>query len=255
VRFTHIGAATALLEVGPLRLLTDPAFDPPGTRHSLPNRLLPIGSTRTAGPALSPGQLGRIDAVLLSHDQHFDNLDDAGRQVLGDATTVITTEAGAARLGGTAVGCAPWQSTDLPGAVRITATPGRHGPPLLARHAGPVVGFVIESPHAPTVYVSGDTVWFAGVREVAQRYRVGVALLHVGAARFRATGPVRFTMNAREAARAAAALGAGTVVPIHTEGWSHFREGVGAVETEFRRRGLSDRLVVPRPGEPIELPA
>ena len=48
-----------------------------------------------------------IDAVLLSHDQHEDNLDAAGRSLLDEAGLVITTVAGAGRLGGGAVGLAP----------------------------------------------------------------------------------------------------------------------------------------------------
>ena len=34
VRVTHIGGPTALIELGGLRLLTDPAFDPAGTEYA-----------------------------------------------------------------------------------------------------------------------------------------------------------------------------------------------------------------------------
>ncbi|MFP2929506.1 MBL fold metallo-hydrolase, partial [Pyxidicoccus sp. 3LG] len=93
---THIGTATLLLEIGPLRLLTDPAFDPPGRTYGFG---WGTRSRRTSGPALSVDQLGRIDAVLLSHDHHADNLDDAGRAFLPQAPKVVTTHAGARRLG------------------------------------------------------------------------------------------------------------------------------------------------------------
>ena len=32
IRITHIGGPTALIEIGQLRLLTDPTFDPAGSR-------------------------------------------------------------------------------------------------------------------------------------------------------------------------------------------------------------------------------
>jgi L-ascorbate metabolism protein UlaG (beta-lactamase superfamily) len=76
VRLTHIGGPTALIEVAGWRLLTDPTFDAPGGRYRFG---WGTASRKTAGPALQPGDLGRIDAVLLSHDQHGDNLDAAGR--------------------------------------------------------------------------------------------------------------------------------------------------------------------------------
>ena len=81
---------------------------------------------------MSPDGLGRIDLVLLSHDHHFDNLDRAGRAMLGRAGRVFTTPVAAERLGGNAVGLAPWQSRDVPtrdgGILRVTGTPARHGP-------------------------------------------------------------------------------------------------------------------------------
>src|SRR5258708_18505638 len=107
----RIGGPTALIEVGELRLLTDPTFDPPGRHY---NFGLPfIGSTKTAGPAVELDGLGRIDAVLLSHDQHQDNLDLRGRDSLSRAGKVLTTIARARRLRGNAEGVRPWESTVL----------------------------------------------------------------------------------------------------------------------------------------------
>jgi hypothetical protein len=54
-----------------------------------------------------------IDAVLLSNDQHADNLDDSGRAFLFRVRQVFTTEVGAQRLGGNAVGLAPWETESL----------------------------------------------------------------------------------------------------------------------------------------------
>jgi L-ascorbate metabolism protein UlaG (beta-lactamase superfamily) len=66
-----------VVEIGGVRLLTDPTFDPPGD-HVIGTRNL----VKTSGPAVPIDQLGDLDAVLLSHDQHPDNLDDEGRKVL-----------------------------------------------------------------------------------------------------------------------------------------------------------------------------
>ena len=123
LKFTYIGGPTALLELGGLRLLTDPTLDPAGTEY--PTSLYTL--RKTAGPALSPESVGRIDAVLLSHDHHFDNLDHAGRTLLKSAGTVLTTQEGAERLGGNAIGLAHWQTVDLPTrdgrVLRVTGTP------------------------------------------------------------------------------------------------------------------------------------
>src|SRR6188508_1878147 len=128
VRITHIGGPTVLIEIGGWRLLTDPTFDPAGKRYSFG---WGTGSRKLAGPAIAAADLGPIDAVLLSHDHHDDNLDPAGRALLPSLGTVVTTEAGAGRLGGSAVGLAPWRTHVLsaPGktSIEIVATPCRHG--------------------------------------------------------------------------------------------------------------------------------
>jgi hypothetical protein len=90
------------------------------------------------------------------------------------------------------------------------------------------------------------------MREVGRRFRLGAALVHVGAAHFRAIPGMRFTMDAGELARAARALDPATV-PIHYEGWSHFTAGRADVEQAFTRAGLSHKLTWLPLGEGREL--
>jgi L-ascorbate metabolism protein UlaG (beta-lactamase superfamily) len=90
---------------------------------------------------MAAADLAPIDAVLLSHDHHGDNLDAAGRALLPSAGAVVTTAPGARRLGLGARGLAPWGTTVLEAPdrppIRVTATPARHGPPLSRPLAGP----------------------------------------------------------------------------------------------------------------------
>src|SRR3954464_14011883 len=88
VTLTHVGGPTVLIEVAGWRLLTDPTFDPPGQRYKFG---LGISSRKLGGPAVPAERLAPIDAVLLSHDHHEDNLDPAGRALLPSAGAVITT--------------------------------------------------------------------------------------------------------------------------------------------------------------------
>jgi L-ascorbate metabolism protein UlaG (beta-lactamase superfamily) len=83
-----VGGPTALIEMGGLRFLTDPTFDPPGD-HPVGNRVL----VKTRGPAVAADDIGPVDAVLLSHDQHPDNLDAAGRRLLDAAPAACAAAA------------------------------------------------------------------------------------------------------------------------------------------------------------------
>jgi len=252
VRLTYIGGPTILIEFGALRLLTDPTFDPPGNYETGAFTL-----SKLAGPAIGASELGSIDVVLLSYDHHFDNLDRAGRELLSIAKNVITTPAGAERLRGNAIGLGPWQSFDIPASDRktltIIGTPARHGPAVGDR--GPVTGFLIYYQDSPEdlIYLSGDTVWYEGVEETLRRYpNIRVAILFVGAAQIPVL-PAHLTFTAEEAVRVSAALPHAIIVPVHFEGWKHFKESRQDLTQAFAAAGREDRLLWLQPGKSTPL--
>jgi L-ascorbate metabolism protein UlaG (beta-lactamase superfamily) len=236
LRITHIGGPTTLLEVGGWRILTDPTFDPPGQMYKFG---WGTSSRKVAGPAIPAAELQPIDVVLLTHEHHDDNLDPAGRALLPDAGVVVTTRSGAKRLGGAVRGLGQWESTklDKPGRlpIEITATPCRHGPPFSHPLAGDVIGFALRSDGQEdgVVWISGDTVLYDEVRRVAERFEINIALLHVGGVQFPITGPLRYSMTARDAVELCRLMRPSTAIPIHYEGWTHFKEGRDAIEREL----------------------
>jgi L-ascorbate metabolism protein UlaG (beta-lactamase superfamily) len=258
VRLTHIGGPTVLLEVEGWRILTDPTFDPPGGSYAFG---LGTSSRKVSGPAIPAGELGPIDAALVSHHHHGDNLDNAGRELLARVGTVVTTTAGARDLGGGAVGLVPWATHRLeaPGrpAIEVTATPCRHGPPLSRPIVGDVIGFALawEGQEDGVLWISGDTVLYDGVREVARRLDVNLAILHLGAVRFRLTGPIRYSMTAHDAVELVRLLRTGTAVPVHYEGWSHFSEGQEGIARELAAApdDVRARFRVVDRGTPVEI--
>jgi L-ascorbate metabolism protein UlaG (beta-lactamase superfamily) len=258
ITLTHIGGPTVLIEVAGWRILTDPTFDAPGRRYRFG---WGTSSRKLAGPAVAADALGDIDAVLLTHDHHDDNLDPAGRTLLPTLGEIVTTASGARRLGGGARGLEPWHGTRLetPGrpAIVVTATPCRHGPPLSHPLVGDVIGFALswEGQEDGVLWISGDTVLYDGVREVAHRLRVDTALLHLGGVRFPVTGPLRYTMTARDAVELCELVRPRTAIPVHYEGWMHFREGRDAIEREFASapEGVRDALRWLPIGEPVAL--
>jgi L-ascorbate metabolism protein UlaG (beta-lactamase superfamily) len=140
ISVTHITTATALVTIDDVVFITDPIFCPAGTEFPL----MPGLTLKTPiDPALSLAQLPIIDAVLLSHEDHPDNLDDEGRKLL-DARQVFTTPDGAKNLAPrpAVVGLKDWETTEttIKGKQwKITATPCTHLP------GGECVGFILES--------------------------------------------------------------------------------------------------------------
>lgn len=246
---TLIGGPTALIEIDGFRLLTDPTFDLPGI-YQLPH----VKLEKLSGPALAADAIGEIDAVLLSHDQHSDNLDESGKHFLPRARRVLTTVVGAKRLGGNAEGLAPWDSTELSGngrSLTITATPARHGPHGIEPLAGDVIGFVVAAKQGRPIYISGDTVWYDGVAEVARRFRCGVVMPFAGAAQTR--GPFHLTMDTNDTIETARAFADAVIMPVHTDGWAHFKQNAQDLRASFDALGFGSRLKLLEPGVATEI--
>lgn len=247
IRIEYIGGATAILEVAGLRFLTDPTFDPLDT--SYPTAIYVLH--KTLQPLKTADEIGKIDFILLSHDHHFDNLDHTGRQFLSTVDKVFTTVIGAKRLGSNSIGLQNWESTEVntkDGRIlRITGTPCRHGP--VDGDRGPVTGFLLnfagESDGA--VYITGDTVLYEGVAEVAKRYNVSMVVLFLGAAVVKEVGSAHLTMTVDEAIKVAELFDNATIVPLHFEGWEHFTESASQVKAKFKQANLAHRLKWPYP--------
>ena len=241
------GGPTALFEYGGLRFLTDPTFDAPGDYPSDDGTVL----TKTAPSRGTPADLGRVDVVLLSHDEHADNLDNAGRALLAGIPLTLTTPGAEQRLGGKAKGLADWESVQLNrpdgGTVTVTGVPAIHGPGShedVEPFTGQVVGFVLTGDGLPTVYVSGDNASLDAVEQIAERFGpIDTAVLFAGAPRFADLFDGRpLVLDSAQAAEATKILGARRVVPVHYEDWAHFTEGRDDLAAAFAAAGLSDRL-------------
>src|SRR6478735_2788383 len=82
---TFVGGPTLAFGYGGLTFLTDPTFDEPG---EYPGGIV---LRKLVGPSVPAEDLGPIDVVLLSHDQHPDNLDGSGRALLAEVPVVLST--------------------------------------------------------------------------------------------------------------------------------------------------------------------
>lgn len=243
---TYIGGPTVILEFAGLRFITDPTFDAPG-EYPEPGE---TSLVKTVGPAIARADVGPLDAVLLSHHEHKDNLDWEGLELIATGIpTLSTPEAASDLFGGSVIGLDSWETHEL-GGVTITAVPALHGPPGIERLVGEVTGFVLEAEGEPTVYVSGDNASLPLVEQIAGRFpAIDIAVLFAGAARVPEID-ADLTLTSAEAARAAVMLDARTVVGVHTEDWEHFSHTRAQLEAAFAAQG---RLVPTPRGERVTL--
>lgn len=171
---TWVGHASFALRLGRRLILLDPIWRGgfgPRRRHAAPGLPLPAVASAT-------------DVVLVSHN-HFDHLDMGTLRSLGDRPLYVVPLGNAqtlAELGANVVELDWWQSHEHEG-VRYTLVPARHWSMRMpwTRNQALWGGFVIESDEG-VAYHSGDTAYFEGFAEIAQRCPpIDWAMLPIGA--------------------------------------------------------------------------
>jgi L-ascorbate metabolism protein UlaG (beta-lactamase superfamily) len=232
---THISTACTVLEIGGVRILTDPVFDPPG-RYTLDEYGL-TSARKDHGPAIAIEDIGPIDILLLSHHDHQDNFDKKGRTFLEEGRRpkhIVSSPVAKKNIPEVTHALSsidPACSSVTIGDITITATPALHVPPPFSwiESKEHVNGWILEWPGQKhgAVYITGDTVMFRGIKNVIDKYRgkISVVIPHMGGVRFWLDLFLGlYTFDAKQAAKVCQEIDARTILPIHYEGWTHFKE-------------------------------
>ncbi|SHL09482.1 L-ascorbate metabolism protein UlaG, beta-lactamase superfamily [Chitinophaga jiangningensis] len=254
ITITHIDTACVLIDIAGYKILTDPTLDAPGKLYYHGSGGF---SRKTSVPAAAVSAAD-IDLVLLSHHQHKDNFDREGRKLAEQVPLVLSTRAAAKTLPN-AKGLQPWETFSIEDQhLKITATPAQHHPWWVPEFlAGEVIGFVIESPllSQGALYISGDTVYFKGLREIGQRFKIDIGIFHVGAVQFRyLTGWGKYTLNSRDLLKTIHELNPARVIPVHFSGWTHFKEKEPVLRKSLQQdAAVWEKTIFPEPGIAISL--
>ena len=257
---TFGGTATTLLRLGPFTLLTDPNFIHRGQWVYLGYGFV---SRRRTEPALQPKELPALDAVVLSH-LHADHFDRVARASLDRRLPIVTTPHAAGKLDGkgfsATVGLDPWATHELvrgTDRLRVTATPGTHGPGVVARLMPPVMGSVLELDHDGTtvlrIWITGDTLYRPQLREVAERFGpLDAMVIHLGGTRILG---ILLTMDGRQGTDLVELIRPPVTIPIHYDDYGVFKSPLSDFLTEMHRRGLPGEILTVHRGQTVPLPA
>ena len=257
---TFVGTATTVLRLGGFTVLTDPNFLHRGERAYLGYGL---SSRRRTDPMAIPEDLRGLDAVVLSH-LHGDHFDRRARAQLPRSVPIATTGPAERRLrkwGFTAATALDtwdsWTTTRGDELLRVTAVPGRHGPPLLHRALPPVMGSILELERGDRtqlrVYLTGDTLCGTYLRPIHERYPdIDAMVIHLGGTRI---AGVLVTLDAEQGADVVELIRPALTVPVHYDDYGVFRSPLSHFQHTMRARGLDASLRVVLRGETMALPA
>jgi L-ascorbate metabolism protein UlaG (beta-lactamase superfamily) len=251
-----VGTATVIIRYAGLTILTDPNFLHKGERAYLGYGLT---TTRLTEPALELDRLPPIDLVVLSH-MHGDHFDQLVQQQMNKDIPIVTTPEAARKLeefGFRArYALQTWDSltvTKGDATLRVSATPGRHGPPLIAKLMPQVMGSILEFSVANgkpnyRIYISGDTMVYDDIREIPRRYPdIDLALLHLGGTRI--LGVVKVTMDGKDGVKMLQIIAPRHAIPIHYNDYDVFKSPLGDFEKEVKAAELQNRTTYLKHGD------
>jgi len=197
--------------------------------------------------------------VLITHG-HYDHLDEPSLAALHPETPVITP------LGYNEIfkdlkmnhhTRLDWFETFKQDGLEITLLPCKHWTmrnPFRGANHSLWGSFLIKTASGPTIYISGDTSYFPGFREIGEEYSIDLAIFNLGA--YGHGAPVFMShLNPVEAVRGFQDLQAEHLFIVH---WGSFRLTPEPVHfppiqlrAELEKAGLADRLLDVNHGQTI----
>jgi L-ascorbate metabolism protein UlaG (beta-lactamase superfamily) len=244
--------ATVLIQVRGKRFLVDPMFgrkdsQPPipwtnDTRYPLID--LPISETELKD------MIREVDYVILTH-LHPDHWDVEAQQRIPKSTPILCQEADVATL--RRQGFTDLRSSSievLSDTLKIIHVPAQHGHGEWAEKMAPVTGYVIQSDDR-NIYLTGDSVWYEGVKQVLAQYEPDIIIVNAGAAQFQVGEPI--TMTAEDVVQVARySKKESCIMVVHMETVNHCYLKRSELRDYIKGADLSIPVCIPEDGEEYE---
>ena len=244
-----IGTATVLIRYGGMTILTDPNFLHKGGRVPLGYGLT---SERLTEPAMAIEALPPVDLIVLSHF-HGDHFDQLVQEKLPRTIPVVTTPQSSLALENLGFSqrhaLRTWDTLTVSKGgttLRVSAMPGRHGPPVLAGLLPAVMGSMLEFSRnggAPDyrIYITGDTMMYDDLREIPRRYPdIDLALLHLGGTLV--LGVLQVTMDGEDGVRMMQLVAPRHAIPIHYNDYTVFKSPLSDFERAVKVAELQRKV-------------
>lgn len=141
-----------------------------------------------------------------------------------------------------------WKRVDFLGG-KIEGIPARHGYGFIAKPAGNVMGYYIELPNEPSIYLSSDTIYTEDVKRVLNKYKPEINVVAAGSAQFDIFKPLLMTL---EDVISFTKDAPGTIIANHLEAVNHCPTTRDELRKKFKSEGLENRTFIPEDGEILE---
>lgn len=254
MRIQHFRNATMVIEANEKVILVDPMIGPMGTMPTFTlfrfkarkNPIVPL-------PEVCKPILKKITHCLITH-QHPDHIDKEAEKFLVEnkvpLTCSIKDETAFRKKGLNVIQAIDyWKRVDFLGG-KIEGIPAQHGYGFVAKPMGNVMGFHIELPNQPSIYLSADTIYTNAVDKVLKQYKPAISVVACGTAQLDIFKPLLMTMDdiikfVRNSPK--------KIIANHLEAVNHCPTTREELKEELSKQGLLNKTYIPEDGEIIEI--
>ncbi|NVN83588.1 MULTISPECIES: MBL fold metallo-hydrolase [unclassified Vibrio] len=262
MKIHHLRSATFIIESGDHYILIDPML---GKKGSLPPfsvfRAKMQKNPTVEMPHNANELLDKVTHTLITHSQtfgikalqHGDHLDGAGEDFLSSRQLPVTTpskdKAYLEKYGlNVESGIDDWQTIDFLGG-NLTAIPAQHGHGWIHKVMANGVGFFLELPNEPSIYISGDTVLTDHVKRALSELKPDITVVAAGQAQMDVGQPLLMPQDeVMEFIR----LSPNKVIANHMEALNHCAIDHGTLLKSLEQHDLASKVAIPADGETLE---
>lgn len=261
MKIHHLRSATFIIESGEHFILIDPML---GKKGSLPPFSV-IKAKAAKNPTVELPKnaqelLNKVTHCLITHSQtfgikalqHGDHLDAEGERLLCSANIPVATPAKdksyLEKYGLTVNwGIEDWQSIDFLGG-KLTAVPAQHGHGWIHKVMANGVGFFLQLPNEPSIYISGDTVLTDDVKQALMELKPDITVVAAGRAQMDVGQPLLMsTDEVMEFIR----LSPNKVIANHMEALNHCAVTRPILKESLRKNELLEKVLIPEDGQSL----
>ncbi|MFT5645584.1 MAG: L-ascorbate metabolism protein UlaG (beta-lactamase superfamily) [Aureispira sp.] len=252
MKIHHLRNATMIIEAGNQFILVDPMIGP---KASLPTftffRFKAKRNPIAPFPDNADILLEKVTHCIITH-RHPDHLDAAGMKFLIKHNIPVSCsikDAPILKKKGLNIiqSVNYWERVDFLGG-KIEGIPAKHGYGFVAKPMGNVMGFYLQLPNQPSIYLSSDTIYTQDVHKVLSEYQPKISVVAGGSAQLDIFQPLLMTMddilkfiqNAPE-----------KVIVNHLEAVNHCPTTRTGLKSKLENKQLIHNVSIPEDGESI----
>ncbi|MDF2984807.1 MAG: hypothetical protein K0R50_317 [Eubacterium sp.] len=241
--------ATLLLSINKKTILIDPMLSPKGALEPVKNVANQSRNPLVDLP-VSAEDLLTCDAVLITHT-HRDHFDDAAACFLPKNKLIFCQPKDVEKINKSGfINVVPVKRHLNWEGISIARTPARHGHGATALGLAPVSGYVLCGPAEPTVYITGDSIFYCETKKALDKYKPNIVICNAGQAAFSAGRPI--TMGIEDIQKILSCSPGSDIVAVHMEAWNHCVLTRNHLKKYVDENNLQSKVHVPEDGEEIQ---